>query len=83
MVYQVLYDFSSGYSFQMYQQMDKVVVQEKIFPNKSHQMTTIIKQVVLMYIAIENMFDDFQKCDCLCKNQPSLHKTFKFIYSYS
>ena len=43
MAYQAPYDFSSTYPFQMDQQMDKVVVQEKIFPNKSLQMTTRVK----------------------------------------
>ena len=43
MAYQAPYDFSSSYPFQMDQQMDKVVVQEKIFPNKLLQMTTRVK----------------------------------------
>ena len=50
-----LYDFSSSHSFQMDQQMGKVVVREKKFPNKLLQMPTRVRHV--------------KKCDRACKIQ--------------
>ena len=43
MAYQALCDFSSSHTFQMGQLMGKVVIQEKIFPNKLFQVPTITK----------------------------------------
>ena len=45
MAYQALYNFSSSQSFQMDQQMGKVVVQVKKFPNKLLQMPTRVRHV--------------------------------------
>ena len=55
MAYQALYNFSSSHSFQMDQQMGKVVVWEKNFPNKLLQMPTRVRHV--------------KKCDRACKLQ--------------
>ena len=48
MVYQALCDFSSSHKFQMGQLMGKVVIQEKIFPNRLFQMPTITKDKVIL-----------------------------------
>ena len=47
MAYQALYDLSSIHLFQMDQQMGKVAVQEKTFPNRLLQKPTIIKNKIM------------------------------------
>ena len=50
MVYQEFYDFSKNHPFQADQQMGKVIVQEKIFPNKLLQMPTRMRDKNIVYI---------------------------------
>ena len=58
MAFQAIYDSSNSHPFHEGQQRDKVVIQEKIFPNRLLHMPTTVKIICTYIINYQNIISN-------------------------